>query len=152
MGRLVIVAVSAIAVLVPAGAMALSAPRAHPVDFKLYDAKVMSGGNRGTTAGVLSGKPFGSGAVVERITVTSVNRSVATTKVAFTIFTTQGTLEGIGRSTRTTNANGTVTLVGTRTVGGGTGAYRAARGRLTLHGRAATNGITTSRWAGRLRY
>jgi hypothetical protein len=132
--------------------MALSAPRAHHADFKLFDAKVISAGNTGTSVGVLRGKPFGSGAVVERITVTSVHGSVATTKVAFTIFTTQGTVEGTGRSTRITHPNDTVTLVGTRTVGGATGVYRGARGRLTLHGRLATDGITTSHWVGSLRY
>ncbi len=146
------VAVWTIATTVPVGAMALSAPRTHRVDFKLSDAKVMSVGHTGTSVGVLRGKPFGSGAVIERITVTAVHGSEATTKVAFTIFTTQGTLEGTGRSTRITHADDTVTLVGTRTVEGGTGAYRAAHGRLALHGRLATDGITTSHWVGSVRY
>jgi hypothetical protein len=136
----------------PAGALAVGGQRVHQVDFKLTDAKVMSGFNTGTSAGVFSGKPFGSGAVVQRVSVTSVSGSVVTTTSRFTIFTTKGTVEGTGRGTRTTNPDGSATVVGTRTITSGTGAYRGARGHLEVTGTTATNGITTSHWVGSVRY
>lgn len=144
-----------IAMAAPAWARGV-APRdglsAHRVEFTLRDARVTSRGNRGTSAGVFSGGPFGHGAVIQRVTITRVSPTVATSDVTFTIFSARGTVRGTGRSTRTTHPDGTVTAVGTRTVTEGTGAYRDARGQLTFTASAARNGITTSRWTGSLRY
>ena len=46
----------------------------HPqrIAFTLTDARVKSGPRTGTSAGVLIGRPFGTGAVTQRVTVTSV--------------------------------------------------------------------------------
>jgi hypothetical protein len=83
--------------------------------------------------------------------ITSVDGATATTKVSFTIFANEDTVTGTGYSIRTTNPDGTVTARGTRTITGGTGAYRGASGQLTLTA-TAVNGITTSHWDGSIRY
>jgi hypothetical protein len=142
-----------VAVLLPTGALALSAhAKAHGVNFTLTDARVKSGARTGTSAGVFSGRPFGTGAVVQRVTVTSIAGPVIGTKVTFTIFTANGSITGTGRGRRRINADGTVTTVSARAITGGTGAYRDARGHLTVTGTTAANGITTSHWTGSVRY
>lgn len=137
-----------LAAALPTSAVAAST---HHISFTLTDAIVAHGSGTGTSAGVFSGRPFGNGAVVQRIAVTSITGSTATTKATFTIFTTKGTLKGTGRSTRTTQPDGTVSISASRTITGGTGAYQGARGRVTVTG-TTRNGITTSHWVGTVRY
>jgi hypothetical protein len=96
---------SVVAMLLPAGALAIGTGRSHRADFKLVDARVESGVNTGTSAGVFAGKPFGNGANVQRVTVTAVHGSVATTIQTFTIYTAKAVSTGRGgepeRSTQT---------------------------------------------------
>lgn len=152
--RVVLAAVAALLVaLLPAGASALGTDHhSHRIAFTLTDARVTSGPRTGTSAGVLSGRPFGSGAVVQHVTVASLAGSVVKTKVAFTIYTATGSIVGHGRGQRTTNPDGTITTVGTRTITGGTGVYRGAHGQVNVRGTSATNGITITRWTGNVRY
>jgi hypothetical protein len=78
--------------------------------------------------GIVSGQPFGSGAIVRRVT-----ESNNVLSVAFTIFAASGSVRGTATETRTDNADGSVSFTITRgTISGGTGAYRGARG--TIHG------------------
>jgi hypothetical protein len=143
-------------VLAVALAVAVSAPPAtarsrHAVNLLLRDAIVQrTATDEGvvvTAAGVFRGRPFGAGAIVQRVRPTPSSDGGETTRSTFTIFTKRGSLSGTGRSTRTPQPDGTVSVTASRTITAGTGTYTGASGRLRLSGRTA-EGITRVRWRG----
>jgi len=123
----------------------------HAVSLVLRDAivqrKTDADGAVITTAGAFRGRPFGAGAIVQRVRPTPMPGGGETTRSTFTIFTKRGSLSGTGRSTRTPQPDGTVSVTASRTIIGGTGAYNGASGRLRLRGRSAGSS-TTVRWRG----
>ncbi len=116
--------------LVMTMAVVAAASATHHVNLTLNDATVIVRVGGGTTAGVFSGSPFGSGAIVQRIRVTSASGPTVKTQSTITIFTTKGRLTGRGGSTRTTHPDGSMSIIATRSITGGTGAYRDAAGHL----------------------
>jgi hypothetical protein len=101
-----------------------------------------------TTAGAFTGRPFADGAIVQRVRPTPLPEGGETTRATFTIFTKRGSLSGTGRSTRTPQPDGTVSVTASRTITGGTGAYKRATGRLRVRGTRSPEGISTARWRG----
>ena len=91
----------------------------------------------GTTTGTL-----GRGAVV----YTTRDAGNGRQNVAFTIFYGSGSLKGTSVVTLTAGANGAPTTVqGTARITGGTALYRRARGRFTVTGQIAQDGLVTLR-------
>jgi hypothetical protein len=143
-----LLAVALAAAVSPAPAAARSR---HAVSLLLRDAIVKrtasAEGEVITTAGAFRGRPLGAGAIVQRVRPTPLPGGGETTQATFTIFTKRGSLSGTGRSTRTPQPDGTVAVTASRTITGGTGAYKDASGRLRLRGSSA-GAITTVRWRG----
>jgi hypothetical protein len=145
------VALAAAAVAPPA-----TARSRHTVSLVLRDTIVQrtlsAEGLVNTTAGAFTGRPFGDGAIVQRVQPTPLPEGGETTRSTFTIFTKRGSLSGTGRSTRTPQPDGTVSVTASRTITGGTGAYKSATGRLRVRGSRSAEGITTARWRGYASY
>jgi hypothetical protein len=142
----------AAAVLAPAA----TARSRHTVSVILRDTIVQrtlsAEGLVNTTAGAFTGRPFGAGAIVQRVRPTPSPEGGERTRSTFTIFTKRGSLSGTGRSTRTPQPDGTVSVTASRRITGGTGAYKSATGRLRVRGSRSTEGITTARWRGYVIY
>ena len=90
----------------------------------------------GTTTGTL-----GSGAIV----YTTRDAGSGRLNVSFTIFYGAGSLKGTSAVTVTSGANGVTTVQGTARFTGGTALYRRARGRFTVTGQIAQDGLVTLR-------
>jgi hypothetical protein len=99
----------------------------------------------GTTTGT-----FGPGAVVYRTRVGPNNTVVS----SFTLMQATGTFRGTATVTQTPGQNGApTTLTGTARITGGTGRYRGARGRFSLSGQIAADGLISLRGTnGRVTY
>ena len=86
----------------------------HAVSLLLHDAIVKrtesAEGVVITTAGSFRGRPLGAGAIVQRVRPTPLPGVGETTRATFTIFTKRGSLSGTGRSTRTPQPDGTVSV------------------------------------------
>jgi hypothetical protein len=130
------------AVLVIATVLALAAPTAASAETVRFSGtakvRVIEGSTlAGTTTGTL-----GRGAVVY-VTSPGPNNTVVST---FTIFQRAGTLRGVATVTQTPGQNGApTTLTGTASIRSGTGRWRGARGRFTVNGTIATEGLVTLR-------
>ncbi len=135
----VIVAMLAVAITV---ALAQAAPTKHHLKLTIKDATINSQGDRPgdkqSTAGLVTGQPFGQ--AVESITdkVTSATSTTVSFDGTITIYTSQGNLTGsihIKITPTSTGANGT----GRGTITHGTGPYRNARGNFTFTGAESAN-------------
>ena len=133
--------VLAVALAAAVSAAPATARSRHAVSLLLRDAIVQrtatAEGVVVTAAGVFRGRPFGAGAIVQRVRPRPLPGGGETTRSTFTIFTKRGSLSGTGRSTRTPQPDGTVSVTAARTITGGTGAYKRATGRMRLRGRTA---------------
>ena len=129
-------------ILGTAAALALAAPSAAPaatVNFSgTAKVRVIEGS---TLAGFTTGT-LGPGSVVYR-TTPGPNNTVA---VRFTVFQAAGTLGGTSTVTQTPGQNGAPgTLRGTARITRGSGRWRGARGRFTVNGTLAPDGLITIR-------
>ena len=124
--------------LVPGVAGSAAKGKKRAVDITVKAAVVDSANGSNTVAGVLSGKPTGSGAVVYK--TRSSGSDIAATYKAFYA---KGTLRGTVLTTPTPQPDGSVSFNGKLQIKGGTGKYRGAKGKdLTVTGTLANNRIT----------
>jgi hypothetical protein len=131
------------------GSLALAAPIAqgasaqHHLKLTIKDATITSQGDRPgakqTSAGVVSGKPFGQG--VESITdkVKAVTRTTITFSGAITIYTTRGIITGTITIRIKPTSSGGATGTGSGNITGGTGDYAGAHGAFTFTGAESAN-------------
>lgn len=90
-------------------------------------------GGRAILAGPLYQHPGGQGAQVDRITTTGhPSANVFTSRATDVHYLARGTLRFTFKSTDTLGADGTLKIVGSGPVTGGTGAYRGATGRFSF--------------------
>lgn len=135
-----IVTLGAIAIAAP---IAQGAPTKHKIKLTIKDATITSQGdrpgNKQTTAGLVSGKPFGH--AVESITdrVTTVTSTTITFAGTITIYTTHGTITGPIKIKIKPTANGGATGTGTVKITGGTGSYTGEHGTFTFTGAESAN-------------
>ena len=128
------IAVVVMGVLLMPG-VADSAAKKRAVDITVKAAVVDSANGVNTVAGALSGKPFGSGAVVYKSR--SSGSDIAATYKAFYA---KGTLRGTSLLTPTPQPDGSISFNGKLQVKGGTGRYRGAEGKdLKVTGTLANN-------------
>jgi len=113
----------------------------------------------GTTtvhAGVASLPPGGRGAVVDKVTITTLSLATlsATFKGSATFFFFTGTLSAKSVGRATIHMDGSVTFRGTTTFASGTGAYKGVTGHLTFTGgsRNKPGSVTTFHLAGTATY
>lgn len=131
----IIVALGSIAIATP---IAQGAPNKHQIKLAIKDATITSQGDRPgntqTTAGLVSGKPFGHG--VESITdkVTTVTSTTITFAGTITIYTTHGIIDGKIKVKIKPASSGGATGTGTGKITGGTGRYTGAHGTFTFTG------------------
>jgi hypothetical protein len=138
------------AVLVIAAVLALAAPAAASAETVRFTGTAKVRAIEGSTlAGTTTGT-LGRGAVVYRTSPGPNNTIIST----FTIFQEAGTLRGVATVTQTPGQNGApTTLSGTANIRSGTGRWRGARGRFTVAGTTAADGLITIRATnGRFRY
>jgi hypothetical protein len=138
-----------VAVIVALGSIAIAPPIAqgaankHQIKLTIKDATITSQGdrlgNKQTTAGLVSGKPFGHG--VESITdkVTTVTSTTITFAGTITIYTAQGTITGTIKIKIKPASTGGATGTGTGKISGGTGSYTGAHGTFTFTGSESAN-------------
>ena len=136
------------------GAVSLCAPALatagdrHPVAITQTVAVLSAQGNVVASAGTVSGRPGGRGAVRGRTTVAG---NVYTTK--FRNFYRDGTIAAVSTLTRSQQPDGSTTFTGSGRFTGGTGRYRGARGRYTVSAVVpAGTAIGTFRLRGFIRY
>ncbi len=132
--------------LLAAAADAAHARRKHAIKLTVVESQISTTnpnpagppavGSTTVRAGVVSQMPGGSGAVVDRVTITSLSLSTdsATFKGRATFFLLNGTLsvKSAGRATR--HADGSLTISGTATYTRGTGVYKSVTGHLNFVG------------------
>jgi hypothetical protein len=132
-----------VATLAVATPIAQGAPSQHHIKLTIKDATITSQGDRPgdkqTTAGLVSGQPFGHG--VESITdkVTTVTSSTITFSGAITIYTARGTVNGTITVTIKPASNGSATGTGSGKITGGTGHYKGAHGTFKFTGAESAN-------------
>lgn len=138
-----------VAIIVALGSIAIAAPIAqgalnkHQLKLTIKDATITSQGDRPgnnqTTAGLISGKPFGNG--VESITdkVTAVTSTTITFAGTITIYTTHGTINGKITIKIKPASSGGATGTGTGNITGGTDRYTRAHGAFTFTGAESAN-------------
>jgi hypothetical protein len=138
-----------VAIIVALGSLALAAPIAqgapnnHQIKLTIKDATITSQGdrpdNKQTTAGLVSGKPFGHG--VESITdkVTTITSTTITFAGTITIYTTHGIINGTITIKIKPASSGGATGTGTGKITGGTGSYTGAHGTFTFTGAESAN-------------
>ena len=102
-----------------------------------------------TATGTISGRPFGSGAVIRQVT-----GSGSVISVKFTWFTTRGSVSGQANETRTLHPDGSFTFAVTKgRILRGTGSYRGATGTFAGTGTLANlNSATTERLHGSVKF
>jgi hypothetical protein len=128
------IAVVVMGVLLMPG-VADSAAKKRAVDITVKAAVVDSANGVNTVAGTLSGKPFGSGAVVYKSRLSG--SDIAATYKAFYA---KGTLRGTSLLTPTPQPDGSISFAGNLQVKGGTGKYHDATGKdLKVTGTLANN-------------
>ncbi len=136
----IIVALGSIAIAAP---IAQAAPNKHHIKLTIKDATITSQGdrpgNKQTTAGLVTGKPFGSG--VESITdkITTVTSTTITFAGTITIYTTHGTINGTITIKVKPASSGGATGTGTGKFTRGTGSYAGAHGTFTFTGAESAN-------------
>jgi hypothetical protein len=134
-----ILALGSIAIAAP---IAQGTPNRHQLKLTIKDATITSQGdrpgNKQTTAGLVSGKPFGYG--VESITdrVTTVTSTTITFAGTITIYTAHGIINGT-ITIKIKPTNGGATGTGTGKITGGTGRYTGAHGTFTFTGAESAN-------------
>ena len=136
----IILAMGSIAIAAP---IAQGAPNKHQLKLTIKDATITSQGdrpgNKQTTAGLVSGKPFGH--AVESITdkVTTVTSTTITFAGTITIYTTHGIIKATIKIKIKPASNGGATGTGTAKITGGTGHYTGAHGTFTFTGAESAN-------------
>ena len=132
---------AALALVAPTAASAATVTFSGTAKVRVIEGSTLAG----TTTGTL-----GPGAVVYR-TSPGPNNTVIS---RFTIFQAAGTLSGTATVTQTPGQNGQPgTLTGTARIQRGTGRWRGARGRFTVNGTRAPDGLIPIRATnGRFRY
>jgi hypothetical protein len=135
-----ILALGSIAIAAP---IAQGAPNEHQIKLTIKDATITSQGDRPgkkqTTAGLVSGKPFGHG--VESITdkVTTVTSTTITFTGTITIYTQHGIINGTIKIKIKPASGGGATGTGSGKITGGTGSYTGAHGTFTFTGAESAN-------------
>jgi hypothetical protein len=139
----------AITVIVPVlsfaiiGPVAQAAATKHAIKLTIRDSTITSQGdrpgNKQTTAGLVSGNPFGHG--VESISdkVASATSTTFKFKGTITIYTTHGNINATINFTVTPASSGGATGTGGGNITGGSGRYIAAHGHYTFTGNEAAN-------------
>jgi hypothetical protein len=141
------IAVVVTGVLLTPGVAGSAAKTKRAVDITVKAAVVDSANGVNTVAGALSGKPFGSGAVVYKS-----RPSGSAIAATFKAFYAKGTLRGTSLLTPTSQPDGSISFNGTLQVKGGTGKYRDAEGKDLKVTGTLTNNRISFRITGGVRY
>jgi hypothetical protein len=135
-----ILALGSFAIAAP---IAQGAPSKHQLKLTIKDATITAQGdrpgNRQTSAGTVSGKPFGHG--VESISdkVTTVTSTTITFVGAITIYTAHGSINGTITIKVKPASSGGATGTGSGTITSGAGSYTGAHGAFTFTGAEGAN-------------
>lgn len=138
-----------VAIIAALGTIGIAAPIAqgarnkHQLKLTIKDSTITSQGdrpgNKQTTAGLVSGKPFGKG--VESISdkVTAVTSTTVTFVGTITIYTRHGIINSTITIKIKPAPSGGATGSGTGNITGGTGRYAGAHGAFTFTGAESAN-------------
>ena len=136
----IILAVGSIAIAAP---IAQGATTSHQLKLTIKGVTITSQGdrpgNKQTSAGLVSGKPFGDAVDSISDKVTAVTSTTVTFAGAITIYTTHGTINGPIKIKIKPTAHGGATGTGIVKITGGTGRYTGAHGAATFTGAESAN-------------
>ncbi|MFZ0042853.1 MAG: hypothetical protein WAK93_16195, partial [Solirubrobacteraceae bacterium] len=115
----------------------------HQIKLTIKDATITSQGdrpgNKQTSTGLVSGKPFGHSVESIADKVTTVTSTTITFAGRITIYTAHGIINGTIEIKIKPKSSGGATGTGTGTITGGTGSYTGAHGAFTFTGAESAN-------------
>jgi hypothetical protein len=134
-----------VALIVPMLLLATLAPgvqaadRRHHIRLIIRDTPIAKQGVKQTTAGLVSGAPFGNGVESIAESVTAATRTSVSIRGTIIIYTLQGSVSGTVSFGFIPAATGGATGSGVGRITGGTGRYAAAHGKFAFTGTEAPN-------------
>jgi hypothetical protein len=140
-------------ILIAVAPTAQAAARTQSIKLIIRDTPVSKQGLKQTTAGLISGAPFGTGveSIAERVTAAT-HTSIGL-RGAIHIYTPHGSVTGTLSFNVTLAANGSASGLGSGQITGGSGSYSGAHGTFEFAGTEAANSpIFVIRATGKVTY
>ena len=135
--RIALIVPTVILAILPSAAQA--AHRTHHIELIIQDSTITKLGVKQTTAGLVSGAPFGHSVESIAETVTGATSTSVSLRGTITIYTTHGTVSGTVGFKVTPAAAGGATGAGRGKISGGTARYKGAHGSFAFTGSEAAN-------------